>query len=55
MALYEYKCRHCDKITVDRCKWEERRMFVNCEHCGHNAQYIQSLTATRTDKTIKGY
>ena len=49
MPVYEHYCSECDKITEVFCRVDERKQFVECEHCGGSAERIISASAVRGD------
>lgn len=50
VALYEYVCRDCKKITEVRSSFAEKEkgLDVTCEHCGSKnvSQYFGNMTVT---------
>lgn len=56
MAVYEFKCEKCEKITTKHQKISERTDIVTCEHCKENAHRIISMGIAKTvEGTRKGH
>jgi putative FmdB family regulatory protein len=51
MPLYEHYCQHCDTITEDMCRIDDRKQYIPCSKCGGSAERIISAAIQRVEPT----
>lgn len=45
MPLYDYECKYCKVVILDKFESIKAELIQDCPHCGHEQQLYRIITA----------